>query len=213
MRLILALAASLLVAGCGRAQGNGAAAAPPPGKAVTLALVAPRNAAKITVSSAAVGPDGAFARSYSNYGDNTSPPLSWTPVAGAVSYAFVLEDPDAPGEAPFIHWAIWNIPATATSLPAGITGGPKATAPGNAIQGLNGVGDVGYFGPRPPAGTGAHHYHLQVFALDAPLGLASGAQLGDLKAAMKGHVLADGELVATMAAASAPAAPAAPAAP
>lgn len=205
MRLILALAASLLLAGCGRAQGNDAAAPAPPGKAVTLTAVAARDAAsRITISSAAVAADGSFDRRYSNYGDNLSPPVSWTPVIGAASYAFVVENSDAPGHAPFVHWAIWNIPASMTALPAGITGGPKATAPGGAIQGLNGVGDVGYFGPRPPAGTGAHHYHLQVFALDAQIALADGARLRELTAAMKGHVLADGELVAMLAAPPSP---------
>ncbi len=206
MRLMLALASSLLVAGCGRAQGDGAAApAPPPAKAVTLSLVAARETASpVRVASDAVAADGSFDRRYTSYGDNLSPPVSWTPVIDAASYAVVLEDPDARSAKPFVHWVIWNIPATGASLPAGIAGGPKATAPGGAIQGLNGVGDIGYYGPHPPAGTGVHHYHLEVFALDEPLALANGAQLRDLTAAMKGHVVAEGELIGSFAAPTTP---------
>jgi Raf kinase inhibitor-like YbhB/YbcL family protein len=205
MRLILALAASLLLAGCSRAQDSQAAPPAPDAKAVTLSLIVARpGAAPIRVASDAITADGSFVRSYTSYGDNVSPPVSWSPVVGAATYAVVLEDPDAPGGAPFVHWTIWNIPGSAASLPAGIAGGPKATAPGAAVQGLNGVGDIGYYGPHPPAGTGAHHYHLQVFALDAALRPASGAELRDLAAAMKGHVIADGELVGTFAAPSPP---------
>jgi Raf kinase inhibitor-like YbhB/YbcL family protein len=207
MRLILALAASLLVAGCGRAESNDAAApAPaPPAKALALNLAAAApTAGLIKVASDAVGADGSFDRRYTSYGDNLSPPLSWTPVTAAATYAVVLEDPDAHSETPFVHWLIWGIPAAATSLPAGIAGGPKATAPGGAIQGLNGVGDVGYYGPHPPAGTGVHHYHLEVFALDGPLKLTPDAGISQLTAAMKGHVIAGGELVGTFAAPAAP---------
>ena len=204
MRLILALAASLLVAGCGRAQGTAATApGPPPGKALALNLVTAKTASPLKVASDAIGADGSIDRKYTSYGDNQSPPVGWSPLAGAASYAVVLEDPDAHSDTPFVHWLIWGVPAAASSLPAGITGGPKATAPGAAIQGLNGVGDIGYYGPHPPAGTGVHHYHLEVFALDAPITVAAGGQLRDLLAAMRGHVLADGELVGTFSAPSA----------
>ena len=63
------------------------------------------------------------------------------------------------------------------------------------IAGTNDARSVGYFGPMPPYGL--HHYHFQLFALDAPLDLAAGAGLGQLTEAIKGHVLARGELVGT----------------
>ena len=54
---------------------------------------------------------------------------------------------------------------------------------------------MGYFGPRPPAGDPAHHYHFQVFAVDRALDLAPGATVDDLATALRGHVLAHGAMV------------------
>ncbi|MGH7137482.1 MAG: YbhB/YbcL family Raf kinase inhibitor-like protein, partial [Pirellulales bacterium] len=56
---------------------------------------------------------------------------------------------------------------------------------------------VGYRGPAPPKGHGVHHYHFHLYALDAPLSLAAKADKKQLLAAMKGHILAEGELVGT----------------
>jgi hypothetical protein len=186
-RHLSALALSLAVAGCGRAE---------PGRGpLSLAQVSPRQSAPLQVASDAVGPDGAIGRRWSAYGDNLSPPLTWTPVAGAATYVVIVEDPDAPGDAPFVHWLIWNIPGGQAALPAGIASGGRPPTPAGAAQGRNGAGQIGYFGPRPPPGTGAHHYHLEVFALDAPLPSPAGTRVGALVAAMRGHVIADGELV------------------
>src|SRR5690606_40624535 len=59
--------------------------------------------------------------------------------------------------------------------------------------------DLGYgwFGPRPPAGHGLHHYYFQLFALDAPLDMGPQTPLAELLNALKGHTIAQGELVAT----------------
>ena len=67
----------------------------------------------------------------------------------------------------------------------------------DAVEGQNGSGSKGYFGPRPPAGDPDHHYHFQVFALDTTMSLAPGADRDKVVEAMKGHVLAKGELVGT----------------
>ena len=48
---------------------------------------------------------------------------------------------------------------------------------------------------RPPEGDPPHHYHFEVFALDTMLDLHAGANRDDLVNAMRGHVLAKGELV------------------
>jgi Raf kinase inhibitor-like YbhB/YbcL family protein len=148
-------------------------------------------AATVRITSAAIGADGRIANAQSSYGANISPPLSWTPIPGARSYAIVLEDPDAPGPRPFVHWLVWNIPGTVTTLAAG------QVAPG-AATGRNDHDTVGYFGPHPPSGV--HHYHLHIFALNAPLALAPGADRQALSAAMNDHVMAVGELVGTFAA-------------
>ena len=141
----------------------------------------------LQLSSPAFAAGGAIPARYSAYGQNRSPPLRWTPVAGAQAYALMLQDPDAPGARPFVHWLVWNIPASAHGLPEGGLEG--------AVQGRNDTDGLGYFGPRPPSGL--HHYHFRLFALDAPLPLSAGADLAALTAAMRGHVLATDELVAT----------------
>jgi Raf kinase inhibitor-like YbhB/YbcL family protein len=166
--------------------------------AVTLGHIRPvQPAAHIDMVSDALGADGSMDLRHTSYGDNLSPPLRWTPVEGARAYAVVLEDPDAPKATPFVHWLIWNIPSTEISLSEGLAMTPKLSDPPGAIQGRNDNGGTGYYGPHPPAGSGVHHYHFQIFALDGPLALAPGASLADLTAALQGHVLADGELVGT----------------
>jgi Raf kinase inhibitor-like YbhB/YbcL family protein len=64
-----------------------------------------------------------------------------------------------------------------------------------ARQGTNSKSERGYFGPRPPVGDPAHHYHFQIFALDTSLDLPDGFNRHALLQAMHGHVLAEGELV------------------
>jgi Raf kinase inhibitor-like YbhB/YbcL family protein len=66
-----------------------------------------------------------------------------------------------------------------------------------ALQGRNSRGSIGYFGPRPPKADPPHHYHVQLFALDAALDLDPNASRAKVLDAMKGHVLASGELVGT----------------
>ena len=176
MRIALALIVALCLAGCGRAQ----------------------NAAVMRLTSTAVGADGAIAARQSAYGQNLSPPLAWTRVAGAKSYAVILEDPDAPGAHPFVHWLIWNIPGDATSLPEGLPTSVRLQTPSGATQGANEADGTGYFGPKPPSGV--HHYRFQIFALESALALAPGAGRGALSTAMNGHVIAQGELAGTFAA-------------
>ena len=200
--LMLALAATLLVAGCGRAATHSEATmdqhpqhSP---EALSLGRITPREpGATLELLSDAVGIDGVIDVRHIAYGDNLSPPLRWTPVAGAGAYAIILEDPDAPMEHPFVHWMIWNIPGSLDALPEGLPNADRLITPQGAIQGKNDNGSFGYFGPRPPAGTGVHHYHFQLFALDGPLTLHSDATLRALVDAMKGRVLADTELIGT----------------
>lgn len=164
--------------------------------AVPLALqrLQAKPAGVMQVCSAAIAAGGTIPLKYSGYVDGGSPPLAWNAVSGARSYALILEDPDARPVTPYIHWVVWNIPATTTSLPAGLEAGSR---PGGPMQGSNGRGTPGYFGPRPPAGDPPHHYHFQLLALDTMLDLPADAGRDQLLAAAKGHVLAKGELVGT----------------
>ena len=208
MRKPLALALLVLMAACSRVGHRSESAmahpATPPlhsPEALSLARVEPRElGATLEVISEAIDTDGAIEARYSSYGRNLSPPLRWTPVDGAGAYAIIVEDPDAPMEKPFVHWMIWNIPGGVDWLPEGLPNTAHPVTPQHAVQGKNDDGSFGYFGPRPPRGTGLHHYHFQIFALDGPLTLKPDADLRALVDAMKGRVLADGELVGTSAA-------------
>lgn len=181
MRVALALVAVLVLAACGRPS------AARPSAGLIMTRVSPPSAATIAVHCAAIGPDGRIPPRNTAYGANVSLPAAWSAVAGAKSYAVVLEDTDAGGPRPFPHWLVWNIPATVTALAEG------APPPAGAAQGVNGPGTFGYFGPKPPSGT--HHYHLQVLALDETLSLAAGADRDALAGALEGHVIASGEVV------------------
>ena len=131
-------------------------------------------------------------------GANVSPPLRFTGIpAGARSIAVLVEDPDAPTPRPFVHWVIYNIGPDARGLAAAIPAGQKVPSLGDARQGRNDNGSVGWFGPRPPEGDPPHHYHFQVFALDRKLDLKGNVTRDDLVKAMRGRVLAKGEVIGT----------------
>jgi Raf kinase inhibitor-like YbhB/YbcL family protein len=61
------------------------------------------------------------------------------------------------------------------------------------VEGTNDFGKSGYGGPCPPAGT--HRYYFRIFALDRELDLPFGAKRAQIDAAIKGHVIAQGELM------------------
>ena len=118
-------------------------------------------------------------------GSDTSPPLQIAGVpSGAKSLVLIVDDPDAPSGL-FTHWLVWNIPSQTGSIAEG-------SAP-QGVQGANDFGKSGYRGPCPPPGT--HRYSFKIFALDRELELRSGAKRSQVDAAMKGHVIAQGELV------------------
>ena len=125
---------------------------------------------------------------YSQQGDNVSPPLSWnTAPNGTQAFALLAEDIDGPGTIPIItHWIIFNIPASARSLPEAVP--VVDQLPDGSIQGSNIRGTRGYVGPSPPAGT-THRYEFTLFALDQKLTLNAGASRNETIAAMQGHIL------------------------
>jgi len=75
----------------------------------------------------------------------------------AVELAVICHDPDAPLARGFTHWTVYGIPPTATQLP---------DARNSFRVGPNGLGEAKYFGPRPPANHGLHHYYFWVYALN-----------------------------------------------
>ncbi len=133
-------------------------------------------------------------------GKNISPTLEWSGVpAGTKELAVICEDPDAPTPVPFVHWVVYKIPATATRLPENLPIDQTTAMPteiAGAVQGVSGFRRPIYRGPAPPPGK-VHHYHFIVYALDATLDLAPGLNTEQLLAAMEGHIIGQGELVAT----------------
>src|SRR5690348_17467172 len=102
-------------------------------------------------------------------GEDLSPPLAWSGVpAGTRSLALVVDDPDAPDPAApkmtWVHWVLYNLPPTATSLPAGAT---RATLPPGTREANNDWKAAGWRGPCPPVGK--HRYFFKLYALDTVL--------------------------------------------
>lgn len=169
------------------------------GVGVPLALARPqtqpKSAARIELRSPAFGSNASIPLKFSEYADGVAPELNWPAVSGAKSYAIVMEDPDAKPITPFVHWVAWNIPGELTRLPEGLQEQMRLTEPEALLQGRTSRGTIGYLGPRPPVGDPPHHYHLQIFAVDALLDIPPGSDREVLLTALQGHVLAKGELV------------------
>ena len=141
----------------------------------------------LTVSSTAFQNNGMIPSKFTCDGANINPPLKIVGApSNAKSLAIILDDPDAPNGT-FVHWVIWNIKPTDMIA--------ENSAPG--VQGKNGTGKMGYFGPCPHTGT--HHYYFKVYALDATLDLKEGADKKALETAMQNHIVGYGELVGTYA--------------
>ena len=123
-------------------------------------------------------------------GEDVSPTLEWSGVPeGTVELALVCEDPDAPGGT-FVHWVV-------SGLDPSLPGLSEGQVPAGAVEGQNDYGDLGYGGPRPPAGDPAHRYFFRLYASSEPLGLSPGASADDLRSALTSKELARGTLVGT----------------
>ncbi|OGQ66683.1 MAG: hypothetical protein A3F89_00105 [Deltaproteobacteria bacterium RIFCSPLOWO2_12_FULL_50_11] len=148
----------------------------------------------LQLTSPAFSHEGAIPLQYTCQGQDLSPALNWNgapPKTAAL--ALIVDDPDAP-VGTWIHWVLFNIPATTTSLAAGIS--PQEKLPDGSLQGLNDFQKVGYGGPCPPPG-GPHRYFFKLYALDASLNLPPKATKAQLLDAMKGHVLTETQLMGT----------------
>lgn len=145
-----------------------------------MAIVANKT---LTVKSSAFSNNGFIPSEYTCEGSNVNPELTISDIpAETKSLALVVEDPDATAGT-FDHWIMWNIPV-ANKI-------EKNSAPG--IQGKNGRHENKYAGPCPPSGI--HHYHFKIYALNAMLELKAGADKKGLLTAMKGHIIASGEII------------------
>lgn len=146
----------------------------------------------ISVKSSAFANMGMIPDKYSAYFEGISPEISWSKVPqNAKSLVLMMEDPDASLK-PVTHWIVANIPATVKGFSENVM---KTETANGALQGANHNGKIGYYGPKPPPAEKPHGYHFQIFALDTMLKLPSGYNRQALLDAMKGHVVAKGEIV------------------
>ncbi len=145
----------------------------------------------ITVRSSAFQEGGMIPAKYTCDGDDISPPLEWTGIPqGTKGLALVSDDPDAP-VGTWVHWVMWNIPPTVNGLAEDVA--PDPQLPDGSRQGISDFRRPGYGGPCPPSGV--HRYYFKIYALDTMLDLPSNTRKADLLKAMKGHVLAEGQLM------------------
>ena len=147
------------------------------------------------ITSEAFGHNGAIPKQYTCDGADVSPSLSWSDVPpNAKSLVLIVDDPDAPDPAApkmtWVHWVVYNIPASSTGLPEDVDDLPQG-----ALEGLNDWRRTGYGGPCPPIGR--HRYFHKLYALDRMLPDLKQPRKADLERAMKGHVLAEATLIGT----------------
>lgn len=136
---------------------------------------------------------GKIPKMHTGEGEDSSPPVSWSNApAETRSFALICHDPDAPLVSPgsygFVHWVLYNIPATVSELPQGVT---------DYTQGKNNFDRRGYGGPMPPEGHGTHHYFFWLLALDTQTDLPPGLTMWELLEKIEPHVKAMNRLVGT----------------
>jgi Raf kinase inhibitor-like YbhB/YbcL family protein len=150
----------------------------------------------LTIHSPAFAHGGEIPREYTCDGADRAPPLQWEDVpAGTVSFALIVDDPDAPDpKAPkvtWVHWVLYDLPAATASLP----GAQAKDLPPGTREGTNSWKRTGWGGPCPPIGR--HRYFHKLYALNTVLGDLRQPSADQLSAAFAGHVLGQAEIVGT----------------
>ena len=141
---------------------------------------------KLSIASPTFLPDGMIPSKYTCDGADVSPPLLIGNAPEKTrSLALIVDDPDAP-VGTWVHWVVWNIGADTREI-------PENSVPPGALQGTNDFRKQEYGGPCPPSGT--HRYFFKLYALDSSLIAQAGATKAQVEEAMKGHVLAQTELI------------------
>lgn len=154
--------------------------------AVLVGILRMNAATPIPITSPNFQGGGDIPAKFTCKGTNISPELQIGSAPNeAKSLVLIVDDPDAP-RALFTHWIVWNIDPKTTRV-------AENSAPAGGVQGTNDFGKGSYGGPCPPSGT--HRYFFKIFALDIKLKLKPSARRAELDAAMRGHVLAEGELM------------------
>lgn len=168
------VAASTLLAGCGASNRSNVGGGTGTGTSLSLSATPFDDGEEIPPR-------------YTCEGGDVNPELKVSGVVDAAeTLAFVVDDPDA-GNTPYVHWLLWNVPASVETIPRSVAKEKRPPFAEGARQGTNSAGEVGYTGPCPPTGDGPHTYRFQLSAVETTLDLAGGANRGDLEAALDGH--------------------------
>ena len=146
------------------------------------------------LTSTAFGHLGEIPVRHTCQGEDVSPALAWSGApAGTRSFALIVDDPDAPDPTKptrvWIHWIVYNLPATTAGLPEG------GTLPPGARTGPNDSHGTGWDSICPPVGR--HRYFCKLYARDPELPDLSSPTKAALEKAMHDHVLAQAELIGT----------------
>ena len=144
------------------------------------------NMSSLKISSPAFKHNGHIPSKYTCDGMDVNPSLAIEGVPpGAKSLALIVDDPDAP-RGTWVHWVVWNIASDTQAI-------EENTVPVGAAEGMNDFRKRNYGGPCPPSGT--HRYFFKFYALDSSLTLNTNTTKADLERAMKGHILAQAEII------------------
>ncbi|HEX7271036.1 MAG TPA: YbhB/YbcL family Raf kinase inhibitor-like protein [Casimicrobiaceae bacterium] len=151
----------------------------------------------LTITSSAFAANAAMPSLYTCEGKDISPPLAWSGAPGRTKgFVLIVDDPDAPDPAApkmtWVHWVLYNIPATASSLPEAVK---SAALPAGTREGINDWKRTRYGGPCPPIGR--HRYFHKLYALDALLPDLNRPDKVAVEKAMQGHILAEAALIGT----------------
>lgn len=113
--------------------------------------------------------------------------VSSTPEAAA-ELALIVDDPDAPRQDPFVHWVLYGIDPSVTTI---------TDDQPNLTHGVNDAGSDRWSGPCPPPGDDPHTYQWRLFALGKRLDLPAGLDGRQLEEAIGAEVIATAEFKAT----------------
>ena len=146
---------------------------------------------KLQLKSSAFKSRETIPQKYTGEGEDISPPLEWTEIPeGTQSFALICHDPDAPLVTPgtygFVHWVLYNIPGSVTSLSEGTK---------DYTSGINDFKKQGYSGPMPPDGHGVHHYFFWLLALNKEVNLEPGLSMWQLLERIEPNIIGMNRIV------------------
>jgi len=184
---------NLTIAAAALALSTAVAGAQTPAAAARPAGNRPRPIQVMTLTPTDWKDGGVIPAKHAQPGRDVSPALSWSaPPAGTASFTLIVHDVDAPignGTDDLLHWMVWNIPGSATSLPEGI---PRGAEREDGSRQISATGP-NYRGPAAPSTGPMHHYVFELFALDTAIavpavGASPPATRAAVMAAMAGHI-------------------------